>query len=133
LQCATAALVLTGCVYRPPNYSYRIATPEEAAALQMPVTCESKTACDVAWRKATAWVVENSGWKVQVATDSLVQTFGPGTQSATLAFTLVRKPLADGWEELALTASCNEDGFPCYPIPTAERARARFAIFMRTR
>ena len=111
--------------------SYRTPTTEESKALQTPVTCVGRDECDRAWRKATAWIIERSGWKVQVATDSLLQTFGPGREAVTMAFTLTRKPLAEGWEELVLSPSCNEYGSPCWPYPTPERARAQFAMFMR--
>ena len=63
---------LTGCVTM---------TPEQQAQLQrdaaIQITCTKGDDCEEKWSRAVAWISQNSSYKIQTQTDSLIQTFNP--------------------------------------------------------
>lgn len=128
--CCVAAAASSSCATSTSvDYSWRMFTEAEASV--KPYTCVGAAACDRAWRIAQAWISDTSAWKIRLATDSLIETYGP-TNSAVngLAFRLLRRPLPDGSEQFDLSAVCRSPGYLCTPIPTAERAVAQFALYM---
>ena len=65
-----AAAVLSGCVQTP------IAIEPPAASAQ-PVLCVNRSQCDVYWQRAQAWVANNSVYRLQTVTDTVLETAGP--------------------------------------------------------
>jgi hypothetical protein len=47
------------------------------AVANQPITCQAGADCDAKWSRATAWIAQNSAYKVQTASDSIIQTMGP--------------------------------------------------------
>jgi hypothetical protein len=134
LFCVFVCVLLGACVVRPVtprDRSWSVLTEEETKALAEPVTCSTKPECDAAWRKATAWVIALSPWKVQIATEYLLQTYGPQGKAGLMAFTLSRDPVHVNGETIVLTPSCIDYGMQCQPFATEAKARAQFALHMR--
>ena len=111
MRCALLALVaaatLTGCAAalvgpRPPVEPWEM---DEASA---PVECTGPIQCNTAWRAAQAWVVNNSGYKVQVVSDAIIQTYNAPAYSQSYAFTVTREPRGEGVERLFIVPSCGQ-------------------------
>lgn len=107
-------LVVTGtiaaCASEPP-----LSDLERAEALG-PLVCQTKGQCDLYMQRAMAWIAQNSTWRIQIANDTLVQTFGPGNHEVTLAYRVIREGRPDGSAELRVIAAC-DNLFGCQPRP----------------
>ncbi len=86
---------------------------ETAAPNQQTIGCKDKADCDSKWSKAQVWLVNNSGWKIQIANDVVLQTYGPG-DSTRAAFTLTKSTNADGSGSINASAACGNI-FGCVP------------------
>lgn len=108
LLISSLLLACSGCATAPEM------SPAELAELRQPVRCQSKSECDLFWQRAQAWVVRNSGYRIQIANDVLIQTFGPFGSKTELAFVLVKEPASTGGSTISITASC-DNIFGCFP------------------
>src|SRR4051812_2232264 len=98
---ALCAMVV-GCAYRgPPPMS-----EADAAELAVPLTCTGADECQKLWRRAQVWVIQNSGYKIQIATDAVVETFNPRDYSLVWGFSLTRMPGNGNEETIELTPTC---------------------------
>jgi hypothetical protein len=67
-------------------------------------------------------IVNNSGWKIQTQTDSLIQTFNSTGGSTRPGYTITKTAVGNGPYEIALTGSC-DSLVPSVPtIPTGARS-----------
>lgn len=102
MKAALLALLLAGCaVSAPPP-----ATPEDAQAAVVPLICTSPEQCRTFWLRAQSFVLEQSRYKVRIATDSLIETFGPLRGHAGWAMRVTREPAGTGWERIRIFAGC---------------------------
>lgn len=106
---AVAAALLAGCASGP-NLS-----ASEIAELHEPLECEGKAACDLMWRRTQAWIAQNCGYKLQVSTDTVVETYNPTPYSRRWACRAVRDPMTETRDRINLIASCG-------PTPLCGRA-----------
>ena len=120
-----ALLVLCGCNSAPNS-------PVDAAivkaALSQPITCQAGPDCDAKWSRASAWIAENSAYKIKTANDSIVQTEGPLEDDDRTAFTATKAANAAGEYEISLTGGC-DNVFRC--APSIDKARLSFAVSVR--
>ena len=108
----TAALALLAtCV---PAEAAQKKDPAVEAAMEklaaMSVTCSDDQDCSRKWTKAVAWVSKNSAFKIQIATDNLIQTFGPSYTIHGTAFVVNKVPAAVG-HVFEFRALCNSQPF----------------------
>jgi hypothetical protein len=89
-------------------------TAADTADAKLPVRCGSRDQCDRWWRTAQVWVVKNAGYKVQIATDGIVQTAGPDAGSPSWFMLVTRAPHADGGEAIDIELRCGT-GATCAP------------------
>ena len=92
-------LSLAGCATAPQLSEYEI------KELNTPITCKDKAECDAKWSKTQAYVVQNSKWKIKVATDTILQTEGPFDQMS-LAYTVTKSINSNGSGEITVQAGC---------------------------
>ena len=92
--------LLAGCATQEP-----ISSAEDWEARE-PLVCRGKDQCDRWWRRAQVWISENSGFRIQVATDGIIETYGPPAYSTRWAFRAVREPSANEVERMRIAASC---------------------------
>ena len=98
---AAVALALAGCITEPPPKP--IHTP--------PLDCVGDDQCKLYWERAQVWVVKNSNWKIQIATDVLIQTYNAaGTLNH---YTLMREPQGGGVERITMTTGCGSTFSRC--------------------
>lgn len=74
------------------------------AANAGPVTCD--TNCTTSWERAQLWLVKHSRWKVQTATDVLIQTYNPPDNDPSYGFTATREPVGGGRYTITLALHC---------------------------
>ena len=72
-----------------------------------PVTCTAGKDCDAKWSRAVAWVSQNTAYKIQVQTDSLIQTYGPFDSKTGTAATVNKIAGANGQYEIVAHMSCD--------------------------
>ena len=122
--CAAALFVVGGCNSSPQN-------PVDAAivnaAVNQPIACKAGPECDAKWSCASAWIAQNSAFKIQTANELIIQTMGPLPYDATPAFTVTKVANASGDYEISLTGGC-DNIFGC--IPSIEQSRISFLAFV---
>lgn len=101
------ALMLAGCATRQID-------PQSQREMQTPLVCKNAVQCDTWWKLAQVWVTQNSGYRIQTVTDSIIVTFGPIHSEMELAFTVTKSPRSDGSSEIVVRASCGNI-FGCRP------------------
>lgn len=123
LATAVVAAITAGCASRP------ALSDEEVAHLEEPLECDSKTQCDLLWRRTQAWIAQTSGYKLQVATDTVIETYNAGKWSTTWAFQALREPIDEKRDRINLVANCGSA-----PLCTRSAAQviADFRRAMRT-
>lgn len=94
------ALVLAGCATAPPQ---SLAEMREA---NEPLICASNDECTLMWRRAQVWVSENSRYRIQLATDTIIETSGPRPYAVERAYRIVRLPQADGRDRITIASGC---------------------------
>jgi hypothetical protein len=114
-----AASLLYGCGQMP-------ASGERAASETL--VCTSKAQCDLYWQRAQAWVANNSEYRLQTVTDTIIETYGPLAARSGLAFRITKVPDdKEGARIYALPACSN--AFGCTPAPAdAVIAFRRFVL-----
>jgi hypothetical protein len=103
-------LVASGCASAP--------SPEiQAKRVQFESTipiCEGEADCKAKWEAAQLWVVHHAGFKIQTATDVLIETYNPGPSDATVAVRVTKEPLGGGKYKMLVFVWCNNI-FGCVP------------------
>lgn len=108
--CRTGLIVLAvlvcSCVGLP--------SPEEEAALRAKreqveatrPTCEGEKDCAAKWDAAQLYVVKNSDFKIQTATNVLIETFSPSPGDLGTAISVTKEPLGGGRFKFVVRAYC---------------------------
>ena len=90
---AGALLTATGCAQIAANQAQYQAKLEQFHKT-VPV-CSSEKECTVKWEAAQLWVTKNTGYKIQVATSVLIETYN-SVDSTSIAARVTREPLGNG-------------------------------------
>jgi len=77
-------------------------------------TCDGDADCKAKWEAAQLWVVHNAGFKIQTATDVLIETYNPTGGSPSLAARVTKEPLGGGRYKLVVYVWC-DNVFGCVP------------------
>jgi len=93
-----------------------------------PLTCSNKVECDAWWQRAQTWVTSHSKYKVESATDTLIQTSGPDGGKRALAYQITRAANPDGTATIGFAAHC-DGSLGCKPNPW--EAGADFKQYVR--
>ena len=118
---ALLALGLGGCATAQP------VDPAIAKIAAYPINCTVKEQCDLYMQRAQIWIEQNSHYRLQVANDNVVTTYGP-TDDLQMAYRVLRIPNADGSAHISVQASCGSD----YCNPSVTEARAVLKNFIIT-
>jgi len=100
--------------------SCAVAERREAQVVDTPIICVGERDCMEKWQKAEVWVTNNCQWRIQRASDTVIQTYGPGATSANTAFKITKIPLGGGKYEIRIDAWCN-NWFGCFPKPAVAK------------
>lgn len=74
--------------------------------------CETENQCRVMWEMAQIWVNNNSGYKIQMFTDSVIETFN--SNNTDLAVTVNKIPIGSGRYEFRVKTWCG-NFLGCFP------------------
>ena len=92
-----------------------------------PLGCVDRTQCDLYWQRAKVWISSNSYYRVQLSSDSVIETYGPYAGRMELAYRILKIPDGAGGARITVTAECG-NVFRCNPtVMDAIAAFKRFA------
>lgn len=102
LLVSLAALSAAACATAP-------ASPEKRMqAQQTTPSCEGEADCKAKWEAAQLWVVHNADFKVQLATDALIETYG----GKGISVRVTKEPLGAGRYKIVVFVYCG-NAFGC--------------------
>lgn len=128
LAIAAACAALIGCVPISRYPTVHPASEADADEAQRPIVCVGTEQCALWWRRAQLWISRNSGYKLQVISDTVLETYGARPGSTSWAFGATREPLGDGREQIELSPSC---GSTPQCTQNALTLRADFSRYVR--
>nr|WP_229655743.1 hypothetical protein [Pantoea sp. 201603H] len=119
LLCLTIIL-LSGCAAK--------VDPALQAEAMKPLTCQDEKQCDLYWKRSQFWLANNSAWKIQTATDTLISTYNPTPNSPLLAYQVSKMPNENGSSQIFIKPFC-DNIFGCRP--NIYQAVVNFKTFVR--
>lgn len=116
LLAALAAATLAGC-----------ATHYQPSA-RAGIVCEGAR-CDRLWQRSQTWLATNSRYRIQIANDAIIQTYGPheGVYDA-VAYTLTKQQNPDGKTLISIYGTCREVVIGCTFDPTEATNRLYYEL-----
>ncbi|MDP1586303.1 MAG: hypothetical protein Q8M07_01045 [Prosthecobacter sp.] len=78
--------------------------------------CIDEKDCKAKWEAAQLWIVRNAGFKLQIITDVLLQTYNASGGSPSIAAQVTKEPLGGGKYKILVSVSC-DNMFGCVPNP----------------
>jgi hypothetical protein len=123
------ALLATLCVLAAGCSTRGQVDPDVMQIATTPLTCSSQTECNMWWQRAQTWVTNHSHYRIEAATDSLIQTAGPDGGKRALAYQITTTPNSDGTATIGFAAHC-DSSLGCKPNPW--EAGADFKKFVRS-
>lgn len=105
---AFTVLALTGCAASPEQLAL------QAEYERTVPTCSNETQCRVMWEAAQIWVVNNAGYRIQTATDVIIETYGPLGTSTDLAARITKEPIGQNNYRFPIVLGC-ANLFGCFP------------------
>lgn len=106
------AVLVAGCTTN--SISTRLQATLAAATTTGPVEC---TGCKAEWERAQLWLTRHSKWKMQTATDVVLQTFSPVNYDVSYGFTITKEPVLEGKYRIKLAMACGNP-LGCDPAPS---------------
>lgn len=104
-----SAGLLAGCAQTP-----TVGQNAASSASAEPVLCINKPQCDVYWQRAQAWVANNSAYRLQTITNTVIETAGPFAARSGLAFRVTRVPDEQEGARIYVVAACG-NALGCSP------------------
>jgi hypothetical protein len=104
-----SALLLSGCAAMQQQQAQRMQQFNES----IPV-CNDEQDCKDKWSTAQIWVSRNCGMKIQIVTDTLIETYNSVGSSTDLAARVVKEPIGAGKYRIVITTGC-ANIFGCAP------------------
>lgn len=83
---------------------------EAISAIESPVTCNDKITCNKVFALAQIYAMQNSTQKIQVATDTIIQTYNP-TDGGNIGITIIKKPQRGTIEIVTITPTCKNEEY----------------------
>lgn len=102
-------LMLSGC-------ASPLGDPSLKAEVETPLICNGEKECGLYWQRAQFWVANNSAWKIETATDTLISTHNPAANSPNTAYQVTKLPNTDGTARIFIKPFC-DNMFGCQPKP----------------
>ncbi|MDX9688819.1 hypothetical protein [Halopseudomonas formosensis] len=107
---AAATTLLVGCATTP---SPAIQAKRAELEATTPI-CVDEQDCKAKWEAAQLWIVRNAGFKLQITTDVLLQTYNATGGSPLIAVQATKEPLGGGKYKIVVAISC-DNIFGCVP------------------
>ena len=100
--------------------------PRQVAQAMEPLGCLDRTQCELYWQRAKVWISSNAYYRVQLSSDSVIETYGPLAGRMELAYRVLKIPDAAGGARITVVAECG-NVFRC--VPTVTEALVAFKRF----
>lgn len=84
---------------------YKYQAELQAATKDAVIKCSNKKQCDKLWSLTQLYINNNSGMKIQLSNDTIIETYNP-TQSNTYGFDATKTPGAGETATINLTYKC---------------------------
>lgn len=81
--------------------------PSVETEARAPLICKDKAQCDYYWQRAQVWIAQNSHYRIQSVTDTVISTFGPVRSDTRYAYQVVRVPKSDGSAQITIGGACD--------------------------
>lgn len=117
---AVFALLATGACATAPTAEEDDAMLRDSAR---EVTCTGAEDCEIKWGQAVQWVIDNGAFRIQIQTDTMIQTAGPLPNDPRLAMVITKVARGNGVYAFQLQGGC-DNMFGC--SPTIGYAKAYF-------
>ena len=91
--------------------------PRQVAQANEPLGCVDRTQCELYWQRAKVWISSNSYYRVQLSSDSVIETYGPLAGRMELAYRILKIPDGAGGARITVAAECG-NVFRCSPTAT---------------
>ena len=91
--------------------------PRQVAQAMEPLGCIDSIQCELYWQRAKVWISSNSYYRVQLSSDSVIETSGPYAGRMELAYRIVKIPDGAGGARIRVVAECG-NAFRCTPAVT---------------
>lgn len=110
---------LSGCATKPPSPEIQALQAQELQALraqleQTTPVCLDEKDCKAKWEAAQIWIVRHAGYKLQITTDVLLQTYNATDASRSIAVQATKESLGGGKYKILVNVSC-DNIFGCVP------------------
>lgn len=97
-----AVLCLAGCTIK------KGFTPGQLAEIEKSrPRCTSDVQCRVMWTRARQWLIANTSYKIQTATDDMLETYNGGRSDTGLAIRVTKDAQPDGSYTFDAIVGCN--------------------------
>ncbi len=116
--------ITSGCTANKPKLTKDLQTEFDT-----PLYCDNDQLCKTMWDRATYFVNNNAGFKIQIHNDTIIETYNPSNASPKLAFSINKEPLGNNKYRIWVKAWC-ANIFRCQP--NQHEAIARAKRYMRT-
>jgi hypothetical protein len=80
------------------------------------VSCEAQR-CDVLWSRAQVWIATHSGYRIQIANENIIQTYGPLEGRGDVAYSVTKERQPDGKFKLYVRGHCYPTVYGCMADP----------------
>lgn len=108
LSLLVISLLLSGCTTTQQIKAKRMRFQET-----IPV-CLNEQDCKEKWAAAQVWVARNCGMKIQIATDTIIETYNSTDQSTRLAARVLKEPIGNGKYRIVINTWC-DNLLGCFP------------------
>jgi len=104
-------MLISGCASTSPRLTATLAPAEN---IGNSVDCGG--GCKDEWERAQLWIARHSKWKIQTATDILIQTYNPIKQEVSYGFSVTKEPVGGGNYSIVMDLRCG-NALGCSPKP----------------
>ena len=105
--------LMAACATNPPPLTEE--RRQLAAHANRPLVCADAADCAVKWGRAVEWVAANSAYRLQIQTDTVIQTAGPLPHEVRSAFFVSKAPNPDGGATITFRSGCDNAVWGCQP------------------
>lgn len=92
------------------------------------IACEGAR-CDRLWQRAQTWLATNSRYRIQIANDAIIQTYGPHAGDYdSVAYTVTKQQQPDGKTLISIYGACHEVVIGCPFDPTHATNRLYYEL-----
>lgn len=97
-----ACAILAGCATPSPEREAKMAEARRTTPI-----CRSEKDCAAKWDAAQLWIVKNAGYKIQTATNVVIQTYNSVNGDVGLQVQVTREPVGDGSYRIVALINCD--------------------------